>query len=322
VRREPGLARRLHRAGMALDLEKMLEHCERGQWSVDDFDWRRPPIGLSPGQERRVCAYFVNMSYIERIAGALFLSLSRRLDDPVLAAIFRTFHADELRHSHAAARLADHFDAHHYEVYTPNIPMLRFIPHFVRAIDRLHPAYATSFILGGELILDTALLRGLNAYLDDPLSRAVVERINQDESRHLAMDMYLTEYFAGRDLDSDRRSPWRDPDWWGVLGWGPAFFAEVFFRPMQILDPAQVQMEDAMRRFRRFYDRATVAANPAVQQFRAVVQFLESRPGAILGRGLEEVIRRLSGIDLAFVHAAPAARPSGAPQAAPHPALA
>lgn len=287
-----------------VDLEKMLERCERGQWNVEAFDWTQTPVAMTPDKERRLCAYFVNMSYIERLAGALFLSLSKRMDDPLLAAIFRTFHTDEVRHSHAAARLADYFDVHHYQVYTPNPAMLRFIPYFTGAIDNLHPAFATSFILGGELILDIALLRGLNAYADDPLSRAVVEKINQDESRHLAMDMHLTEHFArvgGRYPDGN---PWLAREWWGVLAWGPPFFGEVFFRPMALFDPAQGEMREVMRRLRRFYDRDTVSGNPAVEQFRSVVGFLETSVGTLVGGALEQVVRSLSGIDFGFVRAA------------------
>ena len=289
---------------MAVDLEKMLERCERGQWRVDDFEWSRVPIPLPPEKERQVCAYYVNMSYIERLAGALFLKLADRLEEPTLQAIFRTFHADELRHSQAAAKLADYFDRRHLQIYTPNIPMLRFIPYFVNGIESLDPAFATSLILGGELILDIALLRGLNDWVDDPLSRAVVERINQDESRHLAMDMYMTEWFARR-ADSVAASRWLGSrDFWGVLTWAPGFFGEVFFRPMQLLDPEQEQMREAVRRLRRFYDRETLATNPAVAQFRSVVSFLEGRLGAPLGHAVVAAIRWWAGIDLGFVHAA------------------
>lgn len=287
---------------MSVNLDKMLERCQREQWAVTDFDWTAAPISLTPEREREICAYYVNMSYIERLAGALFLALAKRVDDPTLAAIFETFHADELRHSHAAARLADYFDVHHYRVYTPNLPMLRFIPAFMNLIESLGPAYATNLILGGELILDIALLRGLNAYVDDPLSRAVVEKINQDESRHIAMDMHMTEYFAAR-AGGDAPSPWLDRNWWGVLTWGPGFFAEVFFRPMQRLDPSQAQMRDVMRRIRRFYDRASVAANPAVQEFHGMVAFLETWAGSLLGTTVTELSRRLFDVDFAFVRA-------------------
>jgi hypothetical protein len=239
------------------------------------------------------------------LAGALFRSLSERSDDPHLRAIFRTFVDDEVRHSQAAARLADYFDVHHYRVYTPNIPMLRFIPYFVGMIDSMSPAFATSFILGGELILDIALLRSLNAWIDDPLARAVVERINQDESRHLAMDMHMTELFARTaTTDAAVASNGLGNDFWGALAWGPPFFAEVFFRPMQVLDPAQDKMRDVMRRFRRFYDRTAVSGNPAVEQFRSLVAFAESPLGTWIGAGLETFFRRAMGVDFAFVHAA------------------
>lgn len=300
---------------MSVNLAKMLERCRREQWDVADFDWTAAPIALSSEREQELCAYYVNMSYIERLAGALFLALAKRVDDPTLAAIFETFHADELRHSHAAARLADYFDVHHYRVYTPNVPMLRFIPAFVNLIESVHLAYATNFILGGELILDIALLRGLNAWVDDPLSRAVVEKINQDESRHIAMDMHMTEHFAERAAAGP--TPWLDPNWWSVLAWGPGFFTEVFFRPMERLDPSGAQMRDVMRRIRRFYDRANVAANPAVQEFQAWAAFLESWTGALIGGAVEDLSRRLFGIDFAFVRAGASGRAAGSGEAGP-----
>ena len=289
---------------MGVDLQKMLERCERGQWSVEDFDWTVRPIALEPEQERQLCAYYVNMSYIERLAGALFRSLAQRLDDPALRAIFTSFATDELRHSHAAARLADYFDVHHFHIYTPNLAMLRFMPYFVGMIDGMSPAFATSFILGGELILDIALLRSLNTWVDDPLSRAVVERINQDESRHIAMDMHMTEHFARTTAAAlPGTSPWVDRDFWGVLIWGPGFFSDVFFRPMQTLDPSQAHMREVMHRFRRFYDRAAVDGNPAVEQFRSIAGVFETPAGALVGQALQAGIRWLTGIDFAFVRA-------------------
>jgi hypothetical protein len=292
---------------MAVDLDRMLEQCRRGQWSVGDFDWTAAPPPLACAQETALCQYYVDMSYIERLAGALFRSLSERLDDPPLRAIFATFVADEIRHSQAAARLADHFDVHHHRVYTPNVAMLRFIPYFVGMIDSVTPAFAMSFILAGELILDVALLRSLNAYVDDLLARAVVERINQDESRHLAMDVHMAEHFARGPLAgwADAASnPWTGADFWGVLAWAPGFFADVFFRPMQLLDPSQDRMREAMRRFKRYCARDALDGNPAVEQWRAIAGFFETPLGETLGTALEDLVRRTSGIDFAFVRAA------------------
>jgi hypothetical protein len=303
---------------MAIDLDRMLDRCAEGQWRVDDFDWDQAPVPLAPEQERQLCAYYTNMAYIERLAGALFRSLADRVADPTLAAVLRLCHADEVRHSHAAARLADHFDVRHLELYAANLAMLRFGPAFVRAIDELHPAFATSFILGGELILDVALLRSLNRFVDDPLARAVVERINQDESRHIAMDMFLAELLASPDhgIPVGATNPWTNLDYWQLLAWGPEFFAEVFFRPMQVLDPSQAQLRDAIRRFGRFYDRPRLAANPAVQQFRGIVDFFESQVGALVGNLLVDVVARTSGVDLSFVRAAAHAAAVDAAEAA------
>ena len=64
----------------------------------------------------------------------------------------------------------------------------------------MNPAMANAFIMAGELILDVALLRGINKYANDPMSRAVVEKINQDESRHLAMDFFMAEYCSANNM--------------------------------------------------------------------------------------------------------------------------
>ena len=70
---------------MSVNLAKMLERCRREQWDVADFDWTAAPIALSSEREQELCAYYVNMSYIERLAGALFLALAKRRDDLHLA---------------------------------------------------------------------------------------------------------------------------------------------------------------------------------------------------------------------------------------------
>ncbi|MCW5829765.1 MAG: hypothetical protein KIT79_10690 [Deltaproteobacteria bacterium] len=292
---------------MAMDLDKMVEKCERGQWNVNSFDWAQKPIPLSKEKELQVCQYYTDMSYIERLAGALFLALSQRVEDPRLKRIFELCHADEVRHSIAAAKLADYFNVHNYKFYTPNLWMLQFIPSFVKAVKTINPAFATSFILGGELILDIALLRGLNEYVDDPLSREVVERINQDESRHIAMDFYMTEYFSrnrGKRASDDKTPGWLKPEFWGMLAWGPGFFNDVFFRPMQIVDPGNHQMKEVMKRLRRFNDREEVKNNPTVKNFKETVEFFESPVGSAIGTVLEKAIHLTTGIDFSFVRAA------------------
>lgn len=293
---------------MQLDLDKMLDRCIKGQWNVNDFDWsQKPKVKLSKEKEIRVCYYYMNMSYIERLAGALFLALSKRMTDPRLKAIYETFYEDEIRHSHAAAKLMDYFDVHQYRFYTPNQAMLKFIPYFTRSVETLNPAFANSFILGGELILDIALLRSLNEYVDDPMGRAVVEKINQDESRHIAMDFFMTEYCAEHELPPVKGSKKKgifNPDFRGVLTWGPPFFNEVFFRPMQFMDPEQNQMKEVAKRLRRFYMRPEVQANPVVRDTNKLFEHLESPLGRRLAGWGNALSKATTGIDFGFASVA------------------
>ena len=164
---------------MKLDLNRMLEKCENGHWDVDAFDWsQKTSLALSRRDEMRVCQHFLNLSYIERMAAALFLSLSERMTSPTVKAIYRNFHKDEIRHAQAMARLQDYFDVHHYRTYTPSRAMLAFIPYFTGSLDSMSPAFANNAVTIGEIFLDIALLRALNDYVDDPLSRAVIRRAN------------------------------------------------------------------------------------------------------------------------------------------------
>ena len=297
---------------MSIDTEKVLERCKQGQWDVNDFDWsQKTQLELSKEDEMRLCQLYTDMSYIERIAGDLFLTLSDRLDDPVLKEIYDWCYTDEIRHSHATAKLADHFDVNHYKVYTPNQAMLKFIPYFSDAIRTLNPALANAFIMAGELILDIGLLRSINQYVDDPLARSVVEKINQDESRHLAMDFYMAQHCSDHNMavkpDEDKefkkRHFFTDKNIRGILRFGPPFFNEVFFRPMQFLDPSQSQMRKAVKQLRRFYLRDELKDNPTTASFNQTAEFLDSRRGSKVGWGLQRLIESSTGVDFSFVSA-------------------
>ncbi len=292
---------------MSLDPVKMLDRCENGQWDVNDFDWSQTPtVQLSKEDEMRVVQLYLNMSYIELLAGDLFKALRDRMEDPTLKAIYNWCYIDEQRHSEAAAKLAKYFDQNQYKVYTPNVPMLKFIPYFSGAVRTLNPAVANMFILTGELILDIALLRGLNNYVEDPLSREVVERINSDESRHLAMDFFMAEYCSENNMSirtGKTKKGIFNRDLQGMAMFGPSFFNEVFFRPMEVLDPDNVQMESVARRLRRFYLRDEVQKNPTVKPFNATADMFETALGRRAGWALRKTIKRVSGVDFDFVKA-------------------
>ena len=132
-----------------VDLERMLRMCRQGQWEVGDLDFDQTPRAKSVEDER---ARSSNRSRIWRRSSAwplqLFVEQQRRVLDPTLKEIYGTFVIDEMRHSHVAQMLADHYDRRRLEVYRPSRSLGQFFPHFIDAIryhsDDIANAYITS----------------------------------------------------------------------------------------------------------------------------------------------------------------------------------
>src|SRR5687768_15968920 len=117
-----------------MDLDSMLEKCEREQWKVTDLDWSGRPREMSKEDEIAIVQYFTDMAGIERLAAALFARQRENADEPRLVDIFASFVTDEIRHAKAAERLAEFYDVHHYRDYEINPALVKFTPHFVNAI--------------------------------------------------------------------------------------------------------------------------------------------------------------------------------------------
>ena len=282
----------------------MLARCVRDQWSPGDLDWSRPPPADWPrDKEEAVVQYFTDMAAIERLAGALFDEQRRHARDPRLVEIFETFVRDEIRHSHVAQMLADHYDVHRYRPYAVNEHLRRFAPHFVYAVRFLSAELATIYITTGELILDIALLRSLDDYADDPMSSEAMERINQDESRHIAVDFAMVEHYSTaewqRELAALPPRPLADHvrAWWAfaqVLRHARPFIRDVFFAPMARTDPSGRRIREAFKRIQLLSAKPAVAARPFSRFFLAL-QKTHNHPvaGPVLGR----IAARLLGIE-------------------------
>lgn len=248
----------------------MAERCERDQWHVDDLDWSVPPRPMSREQEEAVVQYFTDMAGIEMLAGELFRAQQQRVQDPLLKKIFASFVVDEERHAAIGARLAQHYDVHRYRTYVENPHLTAFRPHFVAAIRAVSAEVANAYITGGELLLDVALLRSLNDYVDDDMSHQAMHLINRDESRHIAMDFYMVEMYASpegqRILAAEKRgvrdaahAAWR----LGNLLWHAApFFQDVFFEPLARVDPSGSRMKQAFKRLQLLGRRDHVCERP------------------------------------------------------------
>jgi hypothetical protein len=290
-----------------MDLERMLRMCREGQWRVGDIDWSQDPRPMSREDEMAVVQYFTDMAQIERLAGALFVEQQRRVQDPLLEKIFASFVIDEVRHSHVAQMLADHYDVHRYKVYRPSRSLERFFPHFVDTIRYLSDDVANAYITSGELILDIALLRSIDDFVADPLSAQAMELINRDESRHIAIDYHMVGYYAGDEYKAKKRAaPSRTMldeaagarAFAALTVWGRPFFREVFFAPMQRVDPTGVRIREAFKRMQLLGAKPGLDELPLLRFWTTMME-LYHHPRT--GRRAKAVIARIVGAEPEFM---------------------
>ena len=286
-----------------MDLDRMLSMCRRDQWSIEDLDWSAKPRALSRAHEIAVCQYFTDMSGIELLAAELFKVQRDAAADPRLADIFATFVIDEQRHSAVAARLARHYDVHHYRAYTYNPHLVRFQRRFVDAVRHLPPDIANAYITTGELLLDVALLRSLDDFVADEMSHQAMRLINRDESRHIAVDYHMVEYYS-----SDRYDAWlaeqkpkplehRVRSVWALVGFlyhARPFFRDVFFAPMDMTDPSGKRLLEAFKRIQLLGHRPGFSQRPFARFIRTL-QSLFNDP--LVGRFASPVLVRMIGLD-------------------------
>ncbi len=280
----------------------MLEKCRRDQWKVTDLDWSRPPRPMSRDDEEAICQLFTDMAEIERLAGALFREQERRAKEPTLKAIFKTFIVDEIRHAETAERLARYYDVHEFRKYERSESLRVFAPHFISAIRLLADDVANAYVTAGELMLDIALLRSINDYVADPMSAAAMRLINRDESRHIAIDYHMVEYYASaeyREKDATRpRGTLREEAraWWtfaNVIWRVKPFFRDVFFVPMGRVDPTGTRLREAFRRFQLLGEKPGVKDRP-FGRFMHTLQVAFENPA--LRRAFGPVLSRLAGV--------------------------
>ena len=280
----------------------MLEKCVRDQWRIDDLDWSVPPPQLSRDKEEAVVQYFTDIAGIERLAGALFEVQREKTDDPLLRKIFSTFVVDEKRHADVAARLARHYDVHHHRAYRESESLAKFRPHFLRVVQNTSPEIANAYITSGELILDVALLRSLDDYVADDMSHQAMHLINRDESRHIAIDFYMTELYASDEHLAKVRTRKQSL---GQIASGTRailtmmwhakpFLTEVFLAPMDRTDPSGRRIAEAFKRVQLLMRKPTVARQP-FSRFMLAMQNAYNHP--ILGRLFGPILLRALGAD-------------------------
>lgn len=281
----------------------MLDKCVRDQWSIDDLDWSVPPPVMTRDKEEMIVQAFLDMAGIERLAGALFEVQREKTTDPTLMKIFSTFVADEKRHAAVAARLAAHYDVHHYRTYTESDALTKFRPHFLALVRNTSPEIANAYITSGELILDVALLRSLDDYVADDMSHQAMHLINRDESRHIAIDFHMTEHYCSdahlAEIAKRPRKPIRETlrmtRVLATMMWhAKPFLEQVFLAPMDRTDPSGRRVHEAFKRIQLVLRKPTVARTP-FSRFMIKMQELYNRP--VIGKLIGPLLLRALGAE-------------------------
>ena len=225
----------------------------------------------------------------------------------MLTEIFSTFVKDEMRHSHVAQMLADHYDVHRYRVYRPSRTLDKFYPHFIDAIRHLSDDVANAYITSGELILDVALLRSIDDFVDDPLSSQAMALINRDESRHIAVDYHMVEHYASPAYRRMVQSAPKKPLAERVAGarafaamtlYGRPFFRDVFFGPMDKVDPSGRRIREAFKRMQLLGAKPGLDVLP-IMKFWLTLMDLYHRPW--MGPRGKELLARVMGAEPRFM---------------------
>lgn len=174
---------------MTLDLSRTLERVRASSWALDDFDWSAPGAErIAPEVRPKLKAFMADLTWIEHVGARGFAALARSTKDDTLREIYTYFHAEEQRHANAELALMRRWGMLETgELPEPNVHLRMQIDWLERFGDALPPAALASGIPFLEVALDGALCRFLLDTVDDPLCHEVFARINEDESRHLAV---------------------------------------------------------------------------------------------------------------------------------------
>jgi rubrerythrin len=286
-----------------MDLARMLDKCVRDQWSVNDLDWSLTPPPLDRDKEEAVVQYFTDMAGIELLAGKLFEVQRDKTDDPTLKKIFATFVVDEQRHSDVAKRLAAHYNVHKYRAYQESPALTKFRPPFLSLVEESSPEIANAYITAGELLLDVALLRSLDDYVDDEMSHRAMHLVNRDESRHIAIDFHMTElYTSDAHLATVAARRWPGPRiavrWMSTLAtmmwYAKPFLQQVFLAPMDRTDPTGRRQREAFKRIQLVLRKDTVARTP---WSRMMIAFQNAYNHPVLGKMFGNVLLRALGAE-------------------------
>jgi rubrerythrin len=180
---------------VAIEMDMMLERIKDRQWALADFDWDAPGAETIGDKFRpKLKAFMADLCWIENIGARGFAALAKKAPTPTIAEIYRYFHAEEQRHANAELALMKRWGMlDDGEMPEPNINIRLAIEWLDRYSDDMPLSVLGTVIPMLEVALDGALLKFLLEEVQDPLCHKVFEKINNDESRHLAVDFEVLD---------------------------------------------------------------------------------------------------------------------------------
>ena len=180
---------------MAIDMDVMLEKIKDRQWALADFDWDAPGAETITDEFRpKLKAFMADLCWIENIGARGFAAMATKAPTSTIAEIYRYFHAEEQRHANAELALMKRWGMlDDGEVPEPNVNIRLAIEWLDRYSDDMPLSMLGTVITMLEVALDGALLKFLLDQVHDPLCHQVFEKINNDESRHLAVDFEVLD---------------------------------------------------------------------------------------------------------------------------------
>ncbi len=180
---------------MAIDMDTMLEKIKDRQWALADIDWEAPGAETISDEFRpKLKAFMADLCWIENIGARGFAALAKKAPTPTIAEIYRYFHAEEQRHANAELALMKRWGMlDEGEMPEPNVNIRLAIEWLDRYSDDMPLSLLGTVIPMLEVALDGALLKFLLDEVHDPVCHQVFEKINNDESRHLAVDFEVLD---------------------------------------------------------------------------------------------------------------------------------
>ena len=174
----------------AMDMDAMLQKIKDRQWALADIDWDAPGVETISDEFRpKLKAFMADLCWIENVGARGFAAMATKAPTPTIAEIYRYFHAEEQRHANAELALLKRWGMlEEGEIPEPSVNIRLAIEWLDKYADDMPLSVLGTVIPMLEVALDGALLQFLLEEVHDPVCHQVFEKINNDESRHIAVD--------------------------------------------------------------------------------------------------------------------------------------